>query len=89
VAAPNGALWLRSQASVARFDPSLADADSPDAAWTVYSSGTGVEDASSDPLAFRPGSAGFGPIAFGPGGEVWFGATRFDPALAAGGPSTP
>ena len=89
VVAPDGSLWLRSQGSVARFDPSRADTDSPEAAWTVYSNETGAEDAGSDPLAFRPGSAGFGPIAFGPGGEIWFGATRFDPALAAGGPSTP
>ena len=89
VVAPDGALWLRSQDSIARFDPSLVDADSPGAGWTVYSKGIGAEGANSDPLAFRPGSAGFGPMAFGPGGEVWFGATRFDPALAEGGPGTP
>ena len=89
VVAPDGALWIRSQDSIARFDPSLADADSPDAAWTVYSTEIGAEGAGSDPLAFRPGSAGFGPIAFGPGGEIWFGATRFQPTLAEGSPAAP
>jgi hypothetical protein len=77
VVAPDGALWIGSQDSVARFDPSLAEEESPDAAWTVYRNEGGVV------------GGGFGPIAFEPGGEIWFGATRFDPARAEGGLAAP
>jgi len=73
--APDGALWMRFQEGVARFDPSLADeGDSPEAAWTLYE----------DVLA-----GGYAPIAFGPGGEIWFGATRFEPEKAEGGAAAP
>ena len=77
VVAPDGALWMHSKQEVARFDPAVADLGSSDAAWTVYPFG--------DDLA----GGRLGPIAFSPGGEVWFGATRFDPALAEGGPAVP
>jgi ligand-binding sensor domain-containing protein len=79
VLAPDGALWVRSQQGVARFDPAVAAAeiegDSPDAAWTVYE----------HDLEGR----GLGGIAFGPGGEIWFGATRFQAALAESSPAAP
>ena len=75
VLAPDGALWVRSQHRVARFDPAVAEQDSPGAAWTVYEHG--LE------------SRGLGGIAFGPGGEIWFGATRFQPALAESRPAAP
>ncbi len=68
--APDGALWMRFQEDVARFDPSLMGAE----AWTVY------ED------ILEGGGA---PIAFGPDGEVWFGATRFEPAGAEGSSPAP
>jgi len=42
-------------------------------AWTVYGNGDG----------------GPGPIAFGPGGEVWLGATRLQPGLAEGRTDSP
>jgi len=71
--APDGALWIGLEHGVARFDPSLADAvvqgDSSKQAWTVYE----------DVL-----EGGYSPIAFGLEGEVWFGATRFEPAIAEG-----
>ena len=72
--APDDALWMRSQHGVARFDPAVAVAEvegfSPDAAWTVYLSEDGLQ------------GGGFGSIAFGPGGEIWFGSDAFP---AAGG----
>ena len=77
VVAPDGALWISSGLGVARFDPVVAEQDSPDAAWSVYSTGDLLE------------GGRLGPIAFGPGGEIWFGATRFDPATAEGSPAAP
>ena len=73
VVAPDGALWLRSRQGVARFDPSVAAAEaegnSADSAWTVYSNEDVLD------------GGGFGPIAFAPGGEIWFGTTRFQPPV--------
>jgi hypothetical protein len=77
VVAPDGALWLRSQQAVARFDPAVADEGSPEAAWTVYPIGDVLE------------GRRLGPFAFGLGTEIWFGATRFDSASAEGSPTTP
>ena len=81
VVAPDGALWVRSQQGVARFDPTVAVAEvegfSPDAAWTVYPSEDGLRD------------GGFGSIAFGPGGEIWFGTTRFQPPPVEDNPAVP
>jgi len=81
VAAPDGALWMRSQHGVARFDPTVAVAEaegfSPDAAWTIYTSEDGLPD------------GGFGSIAFGPGGEIWFGTTRFQPPPVEDNPAAP
>ena len=77
VAAPDGALWVRSSQAAGRFDPAMADQGSSDAAWTVYPGGGNLEGGL------------FGPIAFEPGGAIWFGATRLDPALAEGAPTTP
>jgi ligand-binding sensor domain-containing protein len=77
--APDGALWMHSQHGVARFDPALAAAGAAgnrsDAAWTVYGTGDGSEGSS------------IGPIAFGPDGEIWVGATRIQPELTEGGTS--
>jgi len=42
-------------------------------AWTVYGNG----------------DVGLGPIAFGPGGEIWLGATRLQPGLAEGSAASP
>jgi hypothetical protein len=64
--APDGALWLRTEGAVARFDPQLA-ADHPDQAWTVY------------PLEGDLAHSYLSDIALGPGGEVWIGAARLKP----------
>jgi ligand-binding sensor domain-containing protein len=65
--APDGALWLRTGRGVARLDlTQLAGGDAP-AAWTTY-------DLAEGKIEVGPGA-----VAFGPNGEVWFGATRFDP----------
>jgi hypothetical protein len=76
--APDGALWMRLERGVARFDPAMAggDAGSTDAAWTVYSLEEGLED-------------GYGPIAFGPDGEIWVGAKRLLPGLTKENASAP
>ena len=60
-AAPDGALWLVTGDALARFDPQAT----PDEAWTLYPPGDGW-----------PGSYNRA-LAFGPGGELWFGPTRF------------
>jgi ligand-binding sensor domain-containing protein len=60
---PDGALWIRGGNGVARFDPSLE----PSEAWTVYVADSGLPDSYANATAF------------GPNGEIWFGATRFQP----------
>ena len=64
--APDGALWLATNAGIARFDPGSA----PDEAWTVYTQDDGLPESY------------YQAMAFGPDGEIWFGATRFQPAQA-------
>jgi hypothetical protein len=68
--APDGALWMLLEHGIARFDPSLAGTEggSADAAWATYRLEDGM-------------GGGYSPIAFGPGGEVWVGATRFEPGV--------
>jgi hypothetical protein len=61
--APDGALWIVTPAGLLRWDAQREGRD----AWTLYSPG-------SDQVLTRPG-----PLAFGPEGEVWIGATRFQP----------
>lgn len=61
VVAPDGALWLATDSAIARFDRESA----PDEAWTLYTQDEGLPDS-----YYRA-------MAFGPGGEIWFGATRF------------
>ena len=63
--APDGGLWLAIGDAVGRFDPGSA----PDEAWTLYSQEDGL------PASYHRA------MAFGPGGEVWFGTTRFEPGL--------
>jgi hypothetical protein len=65
--APDGALWMRLEQGIARFDPALAgmEGGSADQAWTIYSFEDGLE-------------GGYGPIAFGPDGEIWVGAVHFE-----------
>ena len=74
--APDGALWMRTAEGVARFDPAAARAGSHEGvsshAWTLYSAADGLC------------SNSFWPIAFGPHGEIWFGASRFRPAVSPG-----
>jgi ligand-binding sensor domain-containing protein len=79
--APDGALWMHTQHGVARFDPTLISAEaggnSSKAAWTIYRSDDGLEGSS------------LGPIAFGPDGEIWLGATRFQPIAAGDNSESP
>jgi len=76
--APDGALWLTTEDGVARFDPTAAltgdEAPDPGQAWTVFTREDGLVS------YYRA-------IAFGPDGEIWFGATRFQPAEAADRPT--
>jgi hypothetical protein len=76
--APDGALWLTTDDGVARFDPAagLTGDDAPDLgqAWTIYTSEDGL-------VSY------YHAIAFGPAGEIWFGATRFQPTEAADRPT--
>ncbi len=62
----DGALWLATGDAIARFDRQSA----PDEAWTLYTQSDGLPDSY------------YHAMAFGPGGEIWFGATRFQPAKA-------
>ena len=67
--APDGALWLRTQDGIARFDPSVdptASGESALDAWTVFTVDGGAVG--------HPGA-----IAFGPSDEIWLGTTRFQP----------
>jgi hypothetical protein len=68
--APDGALWVVIGGAVARFDPESP----PDEAWTVYTRGDGLQDSH------------YHAMAFGPGGEFWFGATQFQVGERQGGP---
>jgi hypothetical protein len=63
VTAPDGTLWALTPGGVVRWD---AGAKADDA-WTLYGLGAGG-------TALKPG-----PLAFGPEGEVWVGATRLQP----------
>jgi hypothetical protein len=63
VAAPDGTLWALTPAGLLRWD---AGAEADDA-WMLHGLGAGAP-----PL--KPG-----PLAFGPEGEVWVGATRYQP----------
>ena len=76
--APDGALWMPTVGGVARFDPAAAragqDEGSASGAWTRYS----APDS-------HCGSS-FCPVAFGPQGEIWIGAARFQPAGSPGSP---
>jgi ligand-binding sensor domain-containing protein len=67
----DGALWIRGGNGVARFDPSVE----PDEAWTLYVTDSGLLNNYANATAF------------GPNGEIWFGATRFQPTEEA--PSAP
>jgi hypothetical protein len=63
VAAPDGALWTLARGGLSRWDARGATDD----AWKLYRLGT-------DESSLKPG-----PLAFGPEGTVWIGATRFQP----------
>jgi ligand-binding sensor domain-containing protein len=66
IMAPDGALWLATVGAMARFDYEAI----PDQAWTIYTQSDGLPDSY------------YHAMAFGPGGEIWFGATRYQPAKA-------
>ncbi len=68
--APDGALWLATGSAIARF----GRASTPDEAWTLYTQSDGLPDSY------------YHATAFGPDGEIWFGATRFRPAKAETNP---
>jgi hypothetical protein len=76
--APDGAIWMRTAEGAARFDPAAARAGpgegEPNHAWTLYSAQE------------RLCSNRLWPIAFGPQGEVWLGASRFWPAAPPAAP---
>ena len=76
--APDGALWMRTAGGVARFDPAAAraglDEGVSSSAWTLYAAPEG-----------RCGNTSW-PIAFGPGGEIWIGASRFRLTGSPGAP---
>jgi ligand-binding sensor domain-containing protein len=76
--APDGALWISVEDGVARFDPAAGAGrggqSGPGGAWTLYTVDNGLE------------LPHVGAIAFGPEGDIWFGATRFRPADVAGVP---
>ncbi len=61
---PDGALWLATGSGISRFDPKSP----PEEAWSFYTQRDGLPDSY------------YHSMAFGPGGEIWFGATRFQPA---------
>lgn len=71
--APDGALWIGLEGSVARFDRAATDEKNSAEVWTLYP----VE------------GGRFGPIAFGSEGEIWLGTTRLQPELAEAVPSSP
>jgi len=79
--APDGALWISVEDGVARFDPAAGAGQAGQSglggAWTLYT----VDDGLEPPHV--------GAVAFGPGGDIWFGATRFRPADVAGVPLVP
>jgi hypothetical protein len=79
--APDGALWVNVENGVARFDPAAAarqaGGTAPGGAWTLYT----VDDGLPAPHV--------GAVAFGPGGEIWLDATRFQPHGAVGGSPVP
>lgn len=62
----DGALWLATGGAVARFDRESA----PDEAWTIYTQDDGLPESY------------YHAMAFGLDGEIWFGATRFQPFTA-------
>jgi ligand-binding sensor domain-containing protein len=62
--APDEALWLAADSAMVRFDRGSA----PDKAWTIHTQDDGLPDSY------------YHAMAFGPGGEIWFGTTRFEPA---------
>jgi ligand-binding sensor domain-containing protein len=64
--APDGALWLASGNCIVRFDRE----GGPEEAWTIYTQSNGLPESY------------YQAMAFGPDGEIWFGATRFQPAQA-------
>ena len=76
--APDGALWMRAAGGVARFDPAAAqaglDGGVSSSAWTLYAAPEGRCN------------TGSWPIAFGPQGEIWIGASRFQLAGLPGAP---
>jgi ligand-binding sensor domain-containing protein len=59
-AAPDDALWLAADGAMVRYDWGSA----ADEAWTIYTQEDGLPDST------------YHAIAFGPGGEIWFGPTR-------------
>jgi hypothetical protein len=63
-AAPDDALWLTTDSAVVRYDRGSISNE----AWVIYTQEDGLPDSY------------YHAIAFGPGGEIWFGATRFLPA---------
>jgi ligand-binding sensor domain-containing protein len=79
--APDGGIWVKVEAGVARFDPAATGGQggSPGRgeAWTTYT----VHDGHGSPYV--------GAVAFGPEGDVWLGATHFRPAGASGGSPAP
>jgi ligand-binding sensor domain-containing protein len=67
--APDGALWLATDSAIARFYHERPTEE----AWKIYTQDDGL------PEHYNRS------IAFGPGSEVWLGATRFQPALTEAG----
>ncbi len=80
-AAPDGAIWVNVENGVARFDPAAgaggAGGSAPKGAWTVFTADDGLS------------TPHIGSVAFGPDGEIWFDATRFQPPGAVEGSPVP
>jgi hypothetical protein len=69
--APDGALWLSLEGSVARFAPGAQSAEgNPADAWAFYAPEQGLSNGR------------ISASAFGPEGEIWLDTTRFRPAQA-------
>jgi hypothetical protein len=63
ILAPDGALWFRNSVGLVRVDRP----GTPEVRWSIY------------PLDREPLNTVAGPLAFGPDGTVWIGATHFKP----------